>query len=63
MIKWSETFSPENSWQSIKKVIVRVRINDVKGTILVTDLMLQGGNIPTMWQGHPSEIKWSFDNV
>lgn len=31
------------------------------GQINVTDIMLQGGTIATMWAGHPSETRWSLD--
>lgn len=32
-----------------------------KGTVNVTDVMLQGGTISTIWTGHPSEVRWSLD--
>lgn len=34
-----------------------------KARAYITDIMLQGGTIPTSWVGHVSEIQWSFGNV
>lgn len=31
------------------------------GSVNVTDIMLQGGTISTVWTGHPSEMRWSLD--
>jgi len=44
------------------KIKMRLVVKDCTGTLKVTDLMLQGGPVATPWVGHPSEIKWSFDN-
>lgn len=38
-------------------------MEDATGTFYVTDMMFQGGSIATTWVGHPSEIKWSFDDA
>lgn len=35
--------------------------NCQSGSVNVTDIMLQGGTIATMWTGHPSEMRWSLD--
>ncbi|WP_202078286.1 hypothetical protein [Caldalkalibacillus salinus] len=40
--------------------IVQV-VEDTEGAVNVTDVMLQGGSVATVWTGHPSEIQWSFD--
>lgn len=46
----------------VKKIDVRLTVADATGNINITDVMLQGGSVPTVWVGHTSEIKWSFDN-
>jgi len=40
---------------------VRFVVQDAEGAVNVTDVMLQGGRTATLWTGHPSEIKWSFE--
>lgn len=52
------TFTPQGK---VKEIEVKFIVEDAEVTIYLTDIMLQGGAIATMWTGHPSEIKWSFD--
>jgi hypothetical protein len=52
------TFTPQGK---VKEIEVKFIVEDAEVTIYLTDIMLQGGTIATMWTGHPSEIKWSFD--
>lgn len=52
------TFTPRGK---VKEIEVKFIVEDVEVVIYLTDVMLQGGTIATMWTGHPSEIKWSFD--
>ncbi|WP_245543923.1 hypothetical protein [Mahella australiensis] len=44
------------------KITLKVVVRDAAGTVKITDIMLQGGSMATTWVGHPSEIRWSFDN-
>lgn len=60
MGKFAKTFNPENS-ERVEGIKVKFIVEDIKGKICVTDIMLQGGSVATTWVGHPSEIKWSFD--
>lgn len=53
-------FVPDRS-QNVKKIVLRIVVSDVTGKVHVTDMMLQGGSIATVWTGHASEIQWSFD--
>lgn len=46
---------------TVDSLEVRFIVEDAKGTVNVTDVMLQGGRTATLWTGHPSEIKWSFE--
>lgn len=57
---FQKSFAPDRS-RNVKKIVLRLVVSDVTGTIHVTDLMLQGGSIATVWTGHASEIQWSFD--
>lgn len=60
MGKFAKTFKPK-SIDRVEGIKVRFIVENVKGRVYVTDIMLQGGSIATTWVGHPSEIKWSFD--
>lgn len=42
----------------IKLMEVAVVVENARGEVHVTDLMLQGGRVATEWTGHPSEIRW-----
>lgn len=55
-----ETVKPESS-KKVVRLDVKLVVQDAVGQVNVTDLMLQGGEIATVWVGHASEIKWSFD--
>lgn len=59
---WAKTFQPQDTSKGIESITVEVIAQDFTGTVHVTDIMLQGGSVATTWVGHPSEIRWSFDN-
>lgn len=60
MESFVKTFQTQGG-KKVSTITVRIEIQDCTGTVKVTDLMLQGGSIATLWVGHPSEIRWSFD--
>ncbi len=49
--------------KKVDYIDVELVMNDYKGTVYFTDIMFQGGSLPTSWVGHVSEIRWSFDNA
>lgn len=59
------------SWQSavliiptmktVSKVAVRLCMEDAAGAVNMTDIMFQGGWLATIWSGHTSEIRFSFE--
>lgn len=49
---------PADSYKRVVKIKVRLVGYRFTGTIFITDIMLQGGSVPTEWNGHPSEIRW-----
>ena len=59
------------SWQSavmiiptiktVAKIDVRLCAEDTAGNVNMTDVMLQGGVLATIWSGHTSEIRFSFE--
>ena len=49
---------PADSYKRVVKIKVRLAGYRFTGTIFITDIMLQGGSVPTEWNGHPSEIRW-----
>lgn len=51
-----------SSSKRVEHIEVRPVVENSTGEINITDLMLQGGTVATVWTGHPSEIKWSFDS-
>jgi hypothetical protein len=55
----AQSVAPQNG--RVKKMRIRVLVNDCTGTINITDMLLQGGSIATGWVGHVSEIKWTQD--
>lgn len=45
----------------VTEIKIALVIEDAEGGVNITDLMLQGGTISTVWCGHPSEIRWTVD--
>lgn len=62
MEHWAKTFQPQRGASDIQSITIQIVAQDFTGTVHVTDIMLQGGSVATTWVGHPSEIRWSFDN-
>ncbi|PEN61608.1 hypothetical protein [Bacillus wiedmannii] len=50
-----------DSSKKVLEIEVSLEVRDCKGNIQVTDVMLQGGPIVTIWTGHPSELRWQHD--
>ncbi len=61
MSKIVRTISPKSTYK-VRTIKLRVIAKDIYGSMTITDIMLQGGTSYTNWIGHPSEIRWSFDN-
>lgn len=57
----SAKITPQEASKRISSITVKLFFYDCAGTLYVTDLLLQGGGVPTGWVGHPSEIQWSLD--
>lgn len=45
----------------VSKIKFRVKANYFNGELKITDIMLQGGSSSSSWNGHPSEVRWSFN--
>lgn len=58
-VQASEVISTKGGIESMEISLV---VRNVQGTINITDVMVQSGDTPYVWQGHPSEHKWSEDN-
>ena len=52
-----------DSSKVVDYVDIVLEMSDYDGTAYITDVMFQGGGVPTSWVGHVSEIRWSFDNA
>ena len=50
-----------NGIEKVKKLTVRVVVQDCTGTVRFTDVMLQGGSVATAWVSHVSEQRYTFD--
>ena len=51
-----------SSSKSVESIEITLVADDLQeGSVNITDLMLQGGKISTVWVYHPSEIRWSHD--
>jgi len=48
-----------NSSRQIESMEISLEATNCRGEIRMTDIMLQSSPISTMWQGHPSELRWS----
>lgn len=48
-----------HSFRQIEEMEISLEARNCTGEIWMTDIMLQAGSISTMWQGHPSEVRWS----
>jgi len=62
MLSWRDrasTIKTDN--KKVKRIEVRLVVSDVEGEVRFTDILLQGGKVATIWSGHTSEIKWSFE--
>lgn len=58
----NQSLQPDNSYRGVAAIEVElVMDNCTSGSVNVTDIMLQGGTISTIWAGHPSEVRWSLD--
>lgn len=60
MQSFEKHFGTDSS-RTVKAIDIRFVVSDVTGTVNLTDVMLQGGSVATVWVGHASEIGWSFD--
>lgn len=49
------------AWKKVSKIDVRLCMEDAAGIVNITDVMLQGGWLATIWSGHTSEIRFSFE--
>lgn len=47
--------------KNIEKIDVRLLVRDATGKVNLTDIMLQGGQVASIWTGHPAEIPWTTD--
>ena len=45
----------------VAKLKIKVVVKNLTGTFNITDLMLQTGDKSTIWNGHPSEVRWTFN--
>jgi len=50
-----------DSSKKVSEIEVTLEMTDYTGTAQITDVMLQGGPIVTIWTGHPSELRWAND--
>jgi len=50
-----------NTNGNVDNIKVELIIRNTRGSVRISDLLLQGGNVATEWTSHPAEIKWSLD--
>lgn len=58
---FNKTVAIKNRSRTVESVEIRLVGEDFEGQANVTDLMLQGGKVSTVWVYHPTEIRWSHD--
>ena len=47
--------------KGLLSITVKMVAENFEGEVNITDVMLQGGHLGTLWSPHVSEIKWSVD--
>ncbi|MBS3937571.1 MAG: hypothetical protein KGZ50_03205 [Peptococcaceae bacterium] len=52
---------PAKISKRVAKMELRLCMEDAAGTVNITDIMLQGGTLATLWISHSSELKFSFE--
>lgn len=57
----NKTIRVKNPSKGVESVEIKLVGEDFTGTANITDLMLQGGKVTTVWVYHPTEIRWSHD--
>ena len=60
---WQEALMviPVPGIKKVAKMDARLCMEDATGSVNITDVMLQGGVLATLWSGHTSEIRFSFE--
>jgi hypothetical protein len=57
----NKVINVKDTFKGVQSVTVELICEDCEGQVNITDIMLQGGSISTVWEYHPSEIRWSHD--
>lgn len=52
---------PTLGTNTVAKIDIRLCAEDITGNVNMTDVMLQGGVLATIWSGHTCEIRFSFE--
>lgn len=55
---FAATVSPK---KKVMKISIRLCMEDATGAVNITDIVFQGGMLATLWNGHPAELRFSFE--
>lgn len=44
-----------------KRINIKLKVKNLTGTFNITDIMLQTGDKSSIWNSHPSEVRWTFN--
>lgn len=58
---WQSAVLVIPTMKTVSKIDVRLWMQDASGAVNMTDVMFQGGLLATIWSGHTSEIRFSFE--
>jgi len=50
-----------DSSKKVSEIEISLEVSDSKAKVNITDIMLQGGPLSTIWVAHPSEMRWQHD--
>lgn len=50
-----------DSSKKVSEIEISLQANDTDSGLNITDIMLQGGPLSTIWVAHPSEMRWQHD--
>lgn len=43
------------------RLTIKLKVKNATGSVNFTDIMLQTGDKSTIWNSHPSEVRWAFN--
>lgn len=55
------TKDSDNYSKKIDRIIFKLKVKDTKCHFNITDIIVQTGDKSSIWNCHPSEVRWDFN--